>query len=168
MARSQAPVLCNNESTFCFEQMPGQCHLSSTHLSIHARLPKSVFNCLENGSLHPCNKRIRAIRKINGPVNDVKQIHHDWNAITYVQACARANAIVHTDPPNTQMRLAQNTISDFFLSQKKVSSPVYHRQKLWISIIVLLSAEGGSLLMFSSRTVCLEPVAQRITLQHNM
>lgn len=87
--RSAAASPCNIGSTFCLGQMPEQRHPSSSHPSSpRSRSPKSVFNRLENGRLHPCNQGIRAIRKINGPGNDVNQIHHDWNSITYVRARA--------------------------------------------------------------------------------
>lgn len=160
-------IPCNTGSTFCLGQMPGQCHPSCTHLSFtHTQLPKSVFNCLENGRLHPCNKGIRAIRKINGPGNDVKQIHHDWNSITYVHAHACAYTTVHTNN-NTQMRLTQTTLAVFPFTQTKNSSPVHQRQKQYTLLLMLVSQL--CLLLFSSRTesgcIC---CTKKNNLQHNM
>ncbi len=151
-ARSPAASFCNIGSTFCLGQMPGQSHPSTAHLSsTRAQLPKSVFNCLENGRLHPCNKGIRAIRKINGPGNDVNQIHHDWNSITYVHArpCTQT-------PPHTHKRLTQNTISDVpFHTNKNLIS----RDRNLISPLLFISQlrpEREDL-----RASCVEPVAQR-------
>lgn len=158
-ARSPSANLCNIWSTFCFGQMPGQYNPSSTHLfSTCTQLPKSVFNCLENGRLHPCNKGIRVIRKINEPGNDVNQTYHDWNSIRYAHGHVHAPVQSRTlKPPRTQKRLTQNTISEIsFQTQTKISSPGHHSQKLYISIIAHPSQlnperEELSLLLFSSR-----------------